>query len=188
MYWQEGVFVMRHFIVSSIALVVVTLAFWPTNVWAVEIIGLDDRQDDDQRIRNAANQEPVKKFAEELKRFRQDLLEKDKGDLRQIFRGPSPRDVTNWAMPVAQPRMIVLPGLRNLGAKTVTEVYAVKDFAALKVWYITDRERPVALVVYFAADRTFPKLTGDNLDQRLRWDRDHFDRLQKLIKELEAMH
>jgi hypothetical protein len=180
-------FVMRRFIVSAFALVVLTLAFWPTNVWAIEIFELDDKQDDDQRIRNAANQEPVKKFAEELKRFRLELLEKDKGELRQIFRGPSTRDVTNWAMPVAQPRMIVLPGKRNAGAGTFSEVYAVKDFAALKVWYITDREKPVALLVYFAADKTFPKLTADNLDQRLRWDREHFQRLQKLVKELGAM-
>jgi hypothetical protein len=72
-------------------------------------------------------------------------------------------------------------------------VYAIKDFAALKFWYLTDRDHPVAMAVYFAADMAFPKLKGDNLSERLAWDRERFQRLAKFLaarqaaKKLEAL-
>jgi hypothetical protein len=111
---------------------------------------------------------------------------KDRGELRRIFGGPSNRDVTDYAMPVAQPRLIALPGLRNPGVETQSEVYAIKDFAALKVWYLTDRDHPVAIAVYFATDKAFPKLKGDNLSERLAWDRERFHRLAKFVAAQQA--
>jgi hypothetical protein len=171
---------------SATVLAVLLLLLCATTALAVEKIKLEDKHDDDQRVDEAAKQEAVVKFAEELGRFGQQLLAKDKGELRQIFGDPLSRDLADYALPVAQPRMIALPGLRNPGAETQSEVYVIKDFAALKVWHITDRDKPVAIAFYFAADKVFPRLKADNLDERLAWDRERFQRLVKFVKEQQA--
>lgn len=177
---------MVRFVISATVLTVLALMLCATTALAIEKIKLDDKYDDAQRIDEASKQQAVMKFAEELGRIRQELLRKDKKELRRIFGGPSGRDLADFAMPVAQPRMIALPGLRNPGAETQCELYVVKDFAALKVWYLTDRDNPVAIAFYFAADKAFPRLKVDNLNGRLAWDRERFNRLIKFVKEPQA--
>jgi hypothetical protein len=171
---------------SATVLAVLVLLLCATTALAVEKIKLEDKHDDDQRVDEASKHEAVVKFAEELGRFRQQLLAKDKGELRRIFGDPLSQDLADYAMPVAQPRIIALPGLRNPGAETQSAVYAVKDFAALKVWHITDRGKPVAIAFYFAADKAFPRLKGDNLNERLAWDRKRFQRLVKFVEAQQA--
>jgi hypothetical protein len=177
---------MVRFAFSATVLTVLALMLCATPALATEMVNLDDKYDDAQRVGEASKHEAVKKFAEELGRFRQLLLRKDKRELRGIFGIPSARNLADYAMPVAQPRIIALPGLRNPGAQTRCEVYAVKDFAALKFWYLTDRDQPVAIVVYFAADKAFPRLKVDNLNERLAWDRERFQRLVKFMETQQA--
>jgi hypothetical protein len=48
---------------------------------------------------------------------------------------------------------------------------------------------PVAqprLLVYLKVDRAFPKLTRDNLMERLAWDRDGFAKLVKVVESRQA--
>jgi hypothetical protein len=177
---------MVRFAISTAVLTVLPLMLCATTALAIEKIKLDDKYDDAQRLNEASKHQAVMKFAEELGRFREELLRKDKNELRRMFGGPSDRDLADFAMPVAQPRMIALPGLRNPGAETQSDVYAVKDFAALKVWYITDRDNPVGIAVYFAADKGFPRLKADNINERLAWDQERFNRLVKFVEERQA--
>jgi hypothetical protein len=146
---------------------------------------LVDKQDDTRLVAEAANNDAVKKVAGELDRFRNDLLQTDSGKLRKLF-GGSTLDLEKFALPVAQPRTIVLPGLRNPNAETRIDTFAIGDFAALRVWSITDRDKPVAVAIYFAADKTFPRLTAVNLSDRLTWDQGRFDRLIKFVSEKQS--
>jgi hypothetical protein len=175
---------MIRFTVSEIALILLCLMLRPTIAQAVEIIRLQDHQDDAQRIEAVSKQESVRKFAEELGKFREKMLAKDQEELRRDY-GPSAMYIGDWAMPVAQPRTIALPGLRNGGATTYSEWYVFKD-AALKFWFISDRPKPVAMVVYFLPAKGFPKLNADNLSTRLAWDREHFQRMVKAVEERAA--
>jgi hypothetical protein len=168
------------------ALAVLVVLLCATTALALEKIMLEDKHDDAQRVGEVSKHEAVVKFAEDLGRFRQRLLAKGKGELRRIFGDPSSRDLEHYAMPLAQPRLIALPGLRNPGAETQSEVYAVKDFAALKVWYITDRDKPVAIAFYFTANKAFPRLKADNLNERLAWDRKQFQRLVTFVETQQA--
>src|SRR5262245_36205185 len=177
---------MVRFAISGTVLTVLALMLCATTALAIEKIKLDDKYDDAQRVNEASKHEAVMKFAEELGRFREELLRNDKNELTRIFGAASDRDLADFAMPVAQPRMVFVPGLRNPGAETQSEVYVVKDFAALKVWYLTDRKNPVALAVYFAADKALPRLTVDNIKERLAWDRERFKRLNKFVDERQA--
>ena len=177
---------MVRFAFSATVLTALALTLCATTAQAIEKVKLDDEYDDAQRVEEASKHEAVVKFAEELGRFRQQLLRKDRGELRGIFGGPSGRNLADHAMPIAQPRMIALPGLRNPGAETQSEVYAIKDFAALKTWYLTDRDHPVAIAIYFAADKAFPRLKVDNLNERLAWDRERFQRLVKFVEAQQA--
>ena len=49
--------------------------------------------------------------------------------------------------------------------------------AALEVYYNRGGAYAEAITFYFATDKDFPKLTKDNLAQRLAWDEDHFKKL-----------
>jgi hypothetical protein len=162
--------------------IVSALMVFATRASAIERIGLSDPQDDPQRIQAVWQKEAVRAFEAKIERIRGELLAKGPEDIRRILGRPSDQDLKTYAFPVAQTRIICLPGLRQVDAQTRSDVHVVKDFAAVKIWYLTDRKNPVAAVIYLNVDKAFPKLTADNLKERLAWDGARLDRLAKVIE------
>lgn len=140
---------------------------------------LDDEFDDTRLIQKAREQPGVQKQDVAMDAFRAKLYRLKERDLIVLFGPPQAMPAKTYAMPVAQHRALVFSGLSVDGAKDHQEFYVIKDVAGLEVYYGTDGESPVAVVVYLLAGKDFPKLTADNLDKRLAWDQDHWDRLLK---------
>jgi hypothetical protein len=161
------------------------------NASASILILLRDEFDDSPKIIAAANDPAVKTFRADLDALKDRLRLLKERDVIALFGKSVPKPAKTFAMPVGQPRGLGLSGLRYTDPKKNkdhTEFYRIGDTAGLKIYYALDGVTPMAIVVYFRADNSFPKLTRDNLKDRLAWDRmrlrqltDHLDRRRAAV-------
>jgi hypothetical protein len=158
-----------------------------TEASAVILLYLDDV--DDMRIVNAAaNAEKVKVSCKELLELGNQLLKLKKPDLESLLGKSAEKPAKTYAMPVGEMRSLTLSGLRefndNRPEKDMVSFYPLSDFAAVEVYYSRHNQAgdtPLAVRFYLKVDKTFPKLTKDNLDQRLAWEQ---GRLKKLAEHI----
>jgi hypothetical protein len=149
--------------------------------YAVVFLMLDDEFDDGVLVSDAQDRPAVKSSRAKIDQFEKGLLRLRERDFVTLFGRPLPKPARTYAMPVAQARGLGLSGLRYGDPamnKDHTDFYVVPGVAALEVYFGIDGESPAAIVLYFAADKDFPKLTRDNLDERLAWDADRLKRLE----------
>lgn len=140
---------------------------------------------DDVRIVNAAaNVDSVKVSRKELLKLGNKLLKLKRPDLESLLGKSVEKPANTYAMPVGETKNVSLPGLRdandNRPEKDMVSFYPLGDFAAVEVYYSRHNQAgdtPLAVRFYLKVDKTFPKLTKDNLDQRMTWEQ---GRLKKL--------
>jgi hypothetical protein len=102
-------------------------------------------------------------------------------DIEAMFGKPRPKADRTFAMPVAQPRGFGMSGLRHVDEKLNKdhkEFYLVGTFAALEIYYSLDGVSPNVILLHFRVDDTFPRLTKDNLRERLRWEQERWQKLE----------
>lgn len=154
---------------------------------AIVVMYLDEF--DDAQILNAvAEVEQVKEQQEKLKSLADRLLKLDKASLTAVLGKPGEKRRKTYALPLGEIRGIALSGIRDANDKRPDEdfvsFYPVGDFAAVEFYYSRQKKEgdtPLAMRIYLKVDKSFPKLTKDNLDQRLAWDR---SQLRKLVKQI----
>jgi hypothetical protein len=162
--------------------VVMACGVLATEARGVVHLFLQDECDDRDAIWVVREAPAVKQFRRQMDAFTDRLRPLKEQDITALFGKPTPKPAKAFAMPVAQPRVLALSGLRYADEKKNkdhTEFYIVGDFAAIEVYYQLDGVSPAAILLYFRADEKFPKLTKNNLDRRLEWEQ---ERLGKLIE------
>jgi hypothetical protein len=144
-----------------------------------------DQADDFDLILAAADHPAVTTSREDLDRVERWILVRQLPEIERTLGKPVPRPADRvYAMPVAQPRVIMLSGLRYTDEKLNkhhTDFHPVGDVGAVEIRYGIGGERPAAVVVYLAVDEAFPKLTEENLARRVAWDRRRFRELVRII-------
>jgi hypothetical protein len=170
---------------SSLAVIVVCLLV--TGASAVIKFYLDEI--DDAIIINAvADAEKVKESCKEIQELEKHLLKLDSVALTALLGKPVTKPAKTYAMPVGETRGLALSGLRlaedNRPDSDFVSFHPVGDFAAVEAYYSRynqDGPNPLAIRIYLKVDKAFPKLTKDNLDQRLAWDQ---GQLRKLVEHI----
>jgi hypothetical protein len=167
----------RNFAVSILALL-------PIAVSAQAVLEgmVFDEFDDPDLIRAVCDHKAVRVFRKDLDKVWKKLLAKKEGDIERLFGKPAAWSKKTYALPVAEPRDLVLSGLVFTGSKRHYRFYAIQDFAAAEVYYGHDGETPEAIVIYLKVDKDFLKLTKTNLQKRLDWDRERFTKLVTLVE------
>ena len=128
---------------------------------AVVILNIPDPADDRELVGAVAGQKAVREFAAEIRTLAATITARRAGDHRRLLGEPAARGPGVWAMPLGQPRMFAISGLRPLDPKENKErvgFYALGDSAGVEVWYGTDGQTPRFALFYFKADKAFPKL------------------------------
>src|SRR5262249_45186653 len=128
---------------------------------AVIFLMIHDPVDDHFLVDAVSGQKPVKEFAAEIRALEQTLTANKRGTIEKLFGKPAKKPEKDFAMPVAQPRMFGISGIRSADEKKNkdhTEFHPVGDFAGIEVWYGIDGETPSFALLYFKVDKTFPKL------------------------------
>ncbi|HEV3145264.1 MAG TPA: hypothetical protein VGZ47_15340 [Gemmataceae bacterium] len=146
---------------------------------------LNDDFDERTIVSTVHEEKSVVQAREEIGAFKKKLLSLKENDFVTLFGKSQPMPPKTYAMPLAQPRMLTLSGLRHKDPKlnkNHTESYIIKDVAGLEVWYSINGQSPAAIVIYFPVDKDFPKFDGRNLEKRLAWDKDHFKKLQTWLE------
>jgi hypothetical protein len=113
--------------------------------------------------------------------FNNRLRQHKEADIEAMFGKPMPKADWTFAMPVAQPRGFGMSGLRHVDEKLNKDhkgFYLVGTFAALEIYYTLDGVSPNVILHHFRVDDTFPRLTKDNLRERLRWEQDRWQKLE----------
>ena len=144
---------------------------------------------DDVRIVNAtANVDSVKVSRKELLELGNQLLKLKRPDLESLLGKSVEKPAKTYAMPVGETKNVSLPGAfaanDNRPEKDMVSFHPLGDFAAVEVYYSRNNQAgdtPLAVRFYLKVDKTFPKLTKDNLDQRLAWEQ---GRLKKLAEHI----
>ena len=142
-----------------------------------------DEFDSINAVQAAQDQEITKPTQKLWKDLSAGLESKNLDEMERMFGKPTKMPENTYAMPVVQPRGYGMPGARSTKGKDHTAFYAVADFAGLEVRYGADGKSARWVVVYFKVDKTFPKLTSDNLKERLAWDEERLLKLTKLVEE-----
>jgi hypothetical protein len=147
---------------------------------------------DDARIINAvADTVKVKESRKEIQQLEKHLPKLDRVALAAVLGKPAQKPAKTYAMPVGEIRGLALSGLRLAGDdrpdSDFVSFHPVGDFAAVEAYYSRynqDGPNPLAIRIYLKVDKGFPKLTKDNLDQRLAWEQ---VRLRKLVEHIGKM-
>jgi hypothetical protein len=158
-----------------------------TDASAIVVLYLDEI--DDVRIVNAvANAEKVQASRKQLQELRDQLLKLKRPGLEALLGKPAPKPAKTYALPVAEARGVALPGLRdaadNRPDKDFVSFHPVGEFGAVEVYYSRHNQAgdtPLAVRFYLKVDKAFPKLTKNNLEERLRWEQ---GRLQKVAEQI----
>lgn len=163
----------------TLALIAVAFLVSPAPAPAVVQMYLDEI--DDVRILNAATANPrVKAARQALQQVEDELMLLTRPDLESLLGKRAAKPGKKYALPVAEERTIVLPGIRDAADHRADadfiDFYPVGDFAAVEAFYSRQQpnEKPIALRFYLKVNETFPTLAPDNLDQRLAWEQVQF--------------
>jgi hypothetical protein len=157
-----------------------------TDGFAIIVLYLDEI--DDMRIIHAvANVEKVKVSRQELLKLETQLLKLKRPDLEALLGKPADKPAKSYAMPVGERRSLALPGLRDANDKRPENEFVgfhpLGDFGAVEIYYSRYKtgDTPLAVRFYLKVDKTFLKLTKDNLEQRLEWEQ---ERLKKVVGQI----
>jgi hypothetical protein len=171
--------------ISRALVALIGLLYLASGVHGVIIQYLPNDLDDRKLVGEVHDQEAVKAFRKELDEFVEMLSKHKQPALEKLLGKPAGRSPKGYALPVAQPRLIGRSGRRYADEKLNKdhrEFYPIEQFAGIEVWYGIDGKSPGLVLVRFKADKTFPKLTKNNLKDRLAWDRARFLKLTRVIK------
>ncbi|WP_020474965.1 hypothetical protein [Zavarzinella formosa] len=166
--------------------VLVTLLLAACPARASIILIIPDEFDDVALIRDARDKPEVKALSSRIDEFKKRLCRLKERDILAAFGEPRKKPAKTYALPVAQPRSLDFSGIWSddpAQNKDHIEFHAIKNIGALKIYYDADGVSPMDIVVYFAADKDFPRLDANNLKQRLAWET---ARLKALIAHAEA--
>jgi hypothetical protein len=155
------------------------------SVYGVEYTYLRDDFDEMELVRPVSAEESVNSFRKKLDDFKDRLGGMKEADIEKLFERIESIPRKTYALPVAERRVLAIPGFRRSDSKRHCELYAAKDLGIIIIFYGNDGESPWKTVVYFKVDKDFPTLTATNLEQRLAWDRQRLDKLAKYVEERE---
>jgi hypothetical protein len=171
----------------SFLIAVLCVGVLATNASAVIVAYLDEF-DDAEMINTVADAPKVKVHRENLQGLSKSLLKLDQVSITAVLNKPAEKRRKTYAMPLGETRSIALSGIHDINDKQADEDFVsfhpVGDFAAVEFYYSRQREPgdvPLAARIYLKVDETFPKLTKDNLDERLAWDRTQLRKLAKQV-------
>jgi hypothetical protein len=157
-----------------------------TGASATVLVYLDEI-DDMEIIKAVADAEKVKESRRELQELRDELLKLKRPSLDALLGKPKEKPAKVYAMPIAETKSVALPGLRAADDKRpdsdFVSYHPLGEFAAVEVFYSRNQagDTPIAIRFYLKVDKTFPKLTKDNLDQRLVWEQGQLRKLGEHI-------
>jgi hypothetical protein len=173
---------LRSCLVTVLGLVI------PVSEASAIIVAYLDEFDDPETINAVADVEQIKRCRAETQKLASQLQKLEPATLEALLGKPGKKQRKTYAMPLGETRSIALSGLREVNDKRPDEDFVsfhpVGDFAAVEFYYSRQRkpnDAPLAARIYLKVDDTFPKLTKDNLDQRLAWER---TQLEKLVKHI----
>src|SRR5262249_47785745 len=163
----------------------VTAAFLASKGQSVIIMFLQDEFDDRDLILACRDAKEVKEFDRKIDDLKKRLYPLRERDFVALFGKSSSKPAGTYAMPVAQPRGLALSGIRFADEKLNkdhTEFYQVGPVAGIQGYYGISGA-PVAILFYFVAVGTFPRLHKNNLQKRIAWEQrrwhwlvDYFER------------
>lgn len=159
------------------------------NAQASIFLLLTDEVDDGDIVQRVREDADVKALAKDFDTLRRQLYPLKERDFEVLFGKPARKPAKTFAMPVAEPRALMLSGLHYANPKDNkdhTEFYAIGDFAGMEVYYHIDGVTPQVILFYLRVDKDFPKLTKDNLTKRVAWERERLRRLPRVIEERRA--
>lgn len=159
----------RLMLAGVLALVVVA-----ADVGASIVVWLPDEFDDHRVIASFQETPAVAAFSKDMDAFKERLRARKEADILAMFGKPRPKPAQTFAMPVAQRRGFGMSGLRHADAKLNKdhkEFYLIGTGAAVEIYYALDGISPYIILLYLRVDDTFPRLTKDNLETRLAWER-----------------
>lgn len=173
--------------IRSCLLAFIAVGVLVTEASAIIVMYLDDV--DDARIINAvADTDKVKESRKDVQELGRLLMKLNRVTLTALLGKPAAKPAKTYAMPVGEIRGLALSGVRRADDKRpdsdFVSFHPIGDFAAVEVYYSRynqDGDTPLAVRIYLKVDKTFPKLTKDNLDQRLAWEQ---ERLKKLTEHI----
>jgi hypothetical protein len=145
----------------SMCFSVILLALVASSAPAPIILKIHDEVEEYALIDAVSGQKPVKDFRAEIGALEKTLTANNRAKIEKILGKPAQKPGKDYAMPVGQPRMIMISGLRYADEKLNkdhTEFYPVHDFAGIEVHYGIDGESSQYALLYFKVDKTFPKL------------------------------
>jgi len=158
----------------------VTLFLWtaiiPTT-HAVIMRIVEDEFDNRTAVNSVSTNANVVDFRKEIDAVRAGLMMLKERDFIALFGQSVQMPEQSYAMPIGQHRGYTISGLRysdpdkNLDH---IEFYVIGE-TGIKVHYSTDGISPAAILFYLKVDDTFPRLTEENLNERLAWDRRKFE-------------
>ena len=144
------------------------------------ITAVEDGFDDRKLVIAAQRDSDVAESGRIMEELKARLRELKKPGFEKLFGEPVPFPDKTYALPVCEPRMIGLPGLRHADEaknKDHWAFYAVGEESGVQVYFGLDGETPGLILFRFRPNHAFSKLTEDNLGNRVSWDLDRFDRL-----------
>ena len=152
------------------------------------IAEISDEFDNLIAVNAVRDRDTVTAFRAQIAKFEESLLQRKMGEIERLVGAPVPMPLKSYALSIAQPRLVALPGAGRLPSKRHTRFYRVQDSGGLQVWYGDDGETPILVVVRLKVDKSFPRvpdLSPKNLAARLAWERERFDKLVKFVEERE---
>jgi len=130
------------------------------------------------------NADAVKKFRADLESFQSAWAKLSEAEVEKLLGKPRARPAKTYAVPVAQPRVMITSGVGVFGEAPMDhkEFYPVGDGAGIEVWYGRGNT-PEVVIVYLKVDEAFRKLPEEGLKERLAWDQERFTKLAKVIED-----
>jgi hypothetical protein len=160
--------------------------FAPGLVRAEELIVLGDDFGFATSIADVAKDSRVIKMREEVAKVAKSIEALKEPEIVKLLGKSIKMPENRLALSVGQDPILTLSGRRYRNPaqnKDHIDFYALGDYAGVEVYYDIDGRTPAAVVVYFAVDREFVRISKENLAKRLDWEKARLERLAKLINE-----
>ena len=144
-----------------------------------------DEFDDSAAIAAVSSEAHVLECRKQIDALSARLLKLKARDFVALFGSAIRKPQGVYAMPVAQPRGIILSGIRYLDEKKNKDRVEFQAIGAnaIEVYYSINGVSPSLVRFYSRVDNTFPRLTQHNLEERLAWDA---ARIKEMTAEIET--
>jgi hypothetical protein len=146
------------------------------------ILIIADDFDDSEAVWKVHNHKDVVKCRQALDDFGKKLRRLKDTDMVALFGESQSKSAKTYAMPVAENRGYMMPGAISSDSVARNDFHIVKDIVGLSVDYESaafplDFDHPSRIRFYFPVDKSFTRLTEENLQARLAWDENQFKKL-----------